>query len=84
MAIIDEANRRKDKKKRHKIRLVANAAGGLLPSVAEQLRQTFGGPVILPGYGMTECMPISCPPADYKVRTYITEIRMTFSFLLVA
>merc|ERR1719230_1738582 len=48
------------------LRMIANAAGGLLPSLAEQLKESFGA-VILPSYGMTECMPISTPPADYKL-----------------
>lgn len=46
--------------------MIANAAGGLLPSLALQLRDTFGASV-LPSYGMTECMPISSPPANYKL-----------------
>ncbi|KAL7951139.1 hypothetical protein V8C42DRAFT_138958 [Trichoderma barbatum] len=49
-----------------RIRLACNAAGGLLPSLACQLRDTFKCPV-LPSYGMTECMPISTPPLDYKL-----------------
>jgi len=49
-----------------KLRMIANAAGGLLPSLAEEMRQTFGA-VILPSYGMTECMPISSPPATYDL-----------------
>ncbi|ROW09255.1 hypothetical protein VPNG_05812 [Cytospora leucostoma] len=48
------------------IRLVCNAAGGLLPSLAMQLRDTFGC-VVLPSYGMTECMPISTPPMNYNL-----------------
>ena len=46
--------------------MIANAAGGLLPSLAEKLRETFQANV-LPSYGMTECMPISSPPADYDL-----------------
>ncbi|KAM5343355.1 hypothetical protein ACJ41O_011892 [Fusarium nematophilum] len=49
-----------------KIRLVCNAAGGLLPSLACQLRDTFSS-IVLPSYGMTECMPISTPPLDYQL-----------------
>ncbi|KJZ71459.1 hypothetical protein HIM_09145 [Hirsutella minnesotensis 3608] len=51
---------------RSRIRLVCNAAGGLLPSLARQLRDTFDC-VVLPSYGMTECMPISTPPLDYDL-----------------
>jgi acyl-CoA synthetase (AMP-forming)/AMP-acid ligase II/carbonic anhydrase/acetyltransferase-like protein (isoleucine patch superfamily) len=49
-----------------KLRMIANAAGGLLPSLAQELRAVFGANV-LPSYGMTECMPISSPPANYKL-----------------
>lgn len=48
------------------IRFIANAAGGLLPVLAEKLRNTFDA-IILTSYGMTECMPISSPPQDYKL-----------------
>ncbi len=50
----------------HKLRFICNAAGDLLPSIAEKLRDSFDA-VILPGYGMTECMPIACPPLDYQL-----------------
>lgn len=50
----------------YKFRFVANAAGGLLPSLALEMRAAYGCSV-LPGYGMTECMPISAPPLDYKL-----------------
>jgi len=46
--------------------MIANAAGGLLPSLAARLRDTFGANV-LPSYGMTECMPISSPPYSYEL-----------------
>lgn len=52
------------------IRLICNAAGGLLPSLAWQLKDTFSvsaETTVLPSYGMTECMPISTPPLDYKL-----------------
>jgi acyl-CoA synthetase (AMP-forming)/AMP-acid ligase II len=45
-----------------RLRMIANAAGDLLPSLAIQLCDTFGANV-LPAYGMTECMPISSPPS---------------------
>lgn len=50
----------------YKLKMIANAAGGLLPSLACEMRQTFGA-AILPSYGMTECMPISSPPATYDL-----------------
>lgn len=49
-----------------RFRLICNAAGGLLPSLAEQLLNTFRC-TVLPSYGMTECMPISTPPLDYRL-----------------
>ena len=49
-----------------RIRMIANAAGGLLPSLAQQLKDTFGA-VVLPSYGMTECMPIASPPTTYRL-----------------
>ncbi|CAM9906168.1 unnamed protein product, partial [Phaeothamnion confervicola] len=52
---------------RHRIRMICNAAGGLLPSLAVALRDAFDGAAVLPSYGMTECMPISSPPVDYKL-----------------
>jgi acyl-CoA synthetase (AMP-forming)/AMP-acid ligase II/acetyltransferase-like isoleucine patch superfamily enzyme len=51
---------------RPNLRMIANAAGGLLPSLAVQLQNTFHAN-ILPSYGMTECMPISSPPATYNL-----------------
>lgn len=50
-----------------KLRMIANAAGGLLPSLAQELRNVFGANV-LPSYGMTECMPISSPPYNYQLQ----------------
>ena len=64
--ILDEASNRGTALAKSKIRLVCNAAGGLLPSLACQLRETFQC-VVLPSYGMTECMPISSPPLDYQL-----------------
>jgi acyl-CoA synthetase (AMP-forming)/AMP-acid ligase II len=49
------------------VRMLANAAGGLLPSLAEELKTLFGDATIFPGYGMTECMPISSPPPGYTL-----------------
>lgn len=50
----------------HRLRFICNAAGDLLPSTADKLRVRFAA-TILPGYGMTECMPIACPPLDYRL-----------------
>ncbi|KAJ7124381.1 acetyl-CoA synthetase-like protein [Mycena epipterygia] len=48
------------------IRMIANAAGGLLPALATDLQRTFQA-VILPSYGMTECMPIASPSTAYRL-----------------
>ncbi|KAH6654656.1 hypothetical protein BKA67DRAFT_518235 [Truncatella angustata] len=64
--ILNEGIHRKADMSKSKIRLICNAAGGLLPALAEQLRDTFKC-TVLPSYGMTECMPISTPPLDYKL-----------------
>src|SRR5258706_16403646 len=50
-----------------RIRLICNAAGGLLPTLAQELRDVFGGCTVLPSYGMTECMPIASPPSTYQL-----------------
>jgi len=50
-----------------RIRLICNAAGGLLPTLAQELRDVFGGCTVLPSYGMTECMPIASPPPSYRL-----------------
>eukprot|EP00529_Nitzschia_sp_RCC80_P002669 CAMPEP_0113509814 /NCGR_PEP_ID=MMETSP0014_2-20120614/37784_1 /TAXON_ID=2857 /ORGANISM="Nitzschia sp." /LENGTH=1713 /DNA_ID=CAMNT_0000405685 /DNA_START=253 /DNA_END=5390 /DNA_ORIENTATION=+ /assembly_acc=CAM_ASM_000159 len=52
--------------KTYKLKMIANAAGGLLPSLASEMRSTYGA-AVLPSYGMTECMPISSPPASYDL-----------------
>eukprot|EP00462_Mataza_sp_D1_P022772 CAMPEP_0175134990 /NCGR_PEP_ID=MMETSP0087-20121206/8473_1 /TAXON_ID=136419 /ORGANISM="Unknown Unknown, Strain D1" /LENGTH=1756 /DNA_ID=CAMNT_0016417589 /DNA_START=57 /DNA_END=5323 /DNA_ORIENTATION=- len=49
-----------------RLKMIANAAGGLLPALADQLKLTFRA-AILPGYGMSECMPITAPPHDYQL-----------------
>eukprot|EP01051_Picozoa_sp_SAG22_P000962 SAG22_NODE_32_length_27675_cov_12.130119_7_plen_648_part_00 len=53
------------------IRMIGNAAGGLPPQTAKDMQEAFssGGrkAVILPSYGMTECMPISSPPLGYQL-----------------
>lgn len=64
--ILEESQNRPEALSKCKIRLVCNAAGGLLPSLACTLRDTFHC-IVLPSYGMTECMPISSPPLTYKL-----------------
>ena len=54
------------------LRFIANAAGPLLPSVAEDMRDTYSAALgslcsVMPSYGMTECMPISSPPVGYSL-----------------
>ncbi|KAJ2891879.1 putative peroxisomal-coenzyme A synthetase [Zalerion maritima] len=64
--ILDEGTRRPEDVGSSRVRLVCNAAGALLPSLATQLRDTFNC-TVLPSYGMTECMPISTPPLSYAL-----------------
>lgn len=65
-AILEEGQNRPEALAKSNIRLICNAAGGLLPSLACSLRDTFHC-IVLPSYGMTECMPISTPPLDYEL-----------------
>ena len=69
--ILQAAADRPEALSKSQIRLVCNAAGGLLPSLANQLRDTFSNArnqcTVLPSYGMTECMPISTPPLTYRL-----------------
>jgi acyl-CoA synthetase (AMP-forming)/AMP-acid ligase II/acyl carrier protein len=66
MSILAEGGMRPEALARCRLRLVCNAAGGLLPALAVRLRETFSC-IVLPSYGMTECMPISTPPLDYTL-----------------
>ncbi|KAJ1458219.1 hypothetical protein M885DRAFT_586307 [Pelagophyceae sp. CCMP2097] len=50
-----------------RLRMVANAAGNLTHSLACALRDRFGGCLVLPSYGMTECMPMATPPLNYAL-----------------
>ena len=59
-AILMEAENRPKPLPVRSVRFIANAAGGLLPSLADALKLTFDA-IILTSYGMTECMPISSP-----------------------
>ena len=65
LLVVNSAQQMSGGPPRTNIRFVANAAGPLLPSVAIQLRSAFPGAAVLTSYGMTECMPITCPPPDY-------------------
>ena len=51
--ILAEAVNQNEALSRSRIRMICNAAGGLLPALALQLRDTFTC-VVLPSYGMTE------------------------------
>ncbi|EHK15798.1 uncharacterized protein TRIVIDRAFT_164079 [Trichoderma virens Gv29-8] len=64
--ILAAASERQAALQQNRIRLACNAAGGLLPSLACRLRDTFKC-TVLPSYGMTECMPISTPPLNYQL-----------------
>ncbi|KAL3419311.1 peroxisomal-coenzyme a synthetase [Phlyctema vagabunda] len=66
MSILAEGSLRPDSLSKCRLRLVCNAAGGLLPALAVRLRDTFKC-TVLPSYGMTECMPISTPPLGYTL-----------------
>lgn len=65
-ALLQEGARRPAPLPVDNVRFIANAAGGLLPVLAQSLRDTFKA-TILTSYGMTECMPISSPPQTYKL-----------------
>ena len=64
--ILEEGRNRPTALDNCNMRLICNAAGGLLPSLACTLRDTFNC-IVLPSYGMTECMPISSPPLNYQL-----------------
>jgi acyl-CoA synthetase (AMP-forming)/AMP-acid ligase II len=66
-SIVGEANRPGGPRPPNRIRLVANAAGPLLPAATDSLRACFPNAAVLPCYGMTECMPITCPPPGYAL-----------------
>lgn len=74
---VEEAKRRTaggNPPPKSQIRFIANAAGALLPALAKEMQETFAC-AILPGYGMTECMPISAPPIDYQLEKHGTSGR---------
>ncbi|KAI1172946.1 hypothetical protein F4777DRAFT_581417 [Nemania sp. FL0916] len=64
--ILEESTKRFEALQKSRIRLVCNAAGSLLPTLAQRIRETFQC-TVLPSYGMTECMPISTPPLSYSL-----------------
>ena len=70
--LILEAYKKFEPRPKISLRFIANAAGPLLPSVAEDMRDTYSAAAggfcsIMPSYGMTECMPISSPPVGYNL-----------------
>ncbi|POS87514.1 hypothetical protein EPUL_002323, partial [Erysiphe pulchra] len=65
-SILSEKDFREKISYKKNIRLVCNASGALLPSLAIRLRDVFDC-TVLPSYGMTECMPISTPPLNYNL-----------------
>ncbi|KAJ5261005.1 NRPS-like protein biosynthetic cluster [Penicillium angulare] len=73
--ILGEANHRPDAVKQSVIQFICNAGAGLPPSLAMQLREMFHC-VILPSYGMTECMPIAAPPKNYTLDRHGTSGRI--------
>lgn len=73
--ILGEAEHRPEAFKQSAIQFICNAGAGLPPSLAGQLRDNFNC-VILPSYGMTECMPIAAPPKDYTLDRHGTSGRI--------
>ncbi|KAF3480824.1 uncharacterized protein GIQ15_06171 [Arthroderma uncinatum] len=65
--ILVEAENCKDVVNKSSIKFICNAGGGLPPTLATQLHNTFGC-VVLPSYGMTECAPITAPPLDHSLK----------------
>ena len=53
------------------LRMIWNAGGPLSPALAVQMRDMYSTNakrcVVMPSYGMTECMPIAAPPDDYNL-----------------
>lgn len=67
-SIIREASMRKLSTKCCRlVKKVCNAGAALSPSLAKEIKSIFTQAVILPSYGMTECMPICAPPVDYNL-----------------
>ncbi|KAJ5551835.1 NRPS-like protein biosynthetic cluster [Penicillium sp. DV-2018c] len=73
--ILGEAEHRPEAIQQSEIQFICNAGAGLPPTLALQLRNTFNC-VILPSYGMTECMPIAAPPKDYTLDRHGTSGRI--------
>lgn len=47
------------------VRKICNAGAALSPSLAKEIKSIFTQAVVLPSYGMTECMPICAPSINY-------------------
>ncbi len=69
--ILSEAAVRGDARRASRIRLVCNAAGNLLPSLAGRLGDCFQC-TVLPSYGMTECAS-SAPPDSHTDQPRLTR-----------
>jgi acyl-CoA synthetase (AMP-forming)/AMP-acid ligase II len=55
------------------MRFVASASSPISVEVVKGLASVFPHASILPCYGMTECMPISCPPVELQVSRKLQE-----------
>ena len=73
--ILGEAEHRPEAVAQSVIKFICNAGAGLPPTLAMQLRDMFHC-VILPSYGMTECMPIAAPPKNYALDRHGTSGRI--------
>ncbi|KAI8060739.1 hypothetical protein BC940DRAFT_149570 [Gongronella butleri] len=49
------------------MRIISNGGGALAPHLAKQMQECFPNAVVMPSYGMTECMPMTAPPRDYDL-----------------
>lgn len=46
-----------------KVDIIEGMGAGMVHSLAKEIKEWFGGDVFQV-YAMTECQPITCPPAD--------------------
>ncbi|ORX46049.1 hypothetical protein DM01DRAFT_1339686 [Hesseltinella vesiculosa] len=50
-----------------RVKTISNGGGSLAPNLAQDLQLCFPNAVVMPSYGMTECMPMTAPPRDYAL-----------------